>query len=62
MVRAALVVHRAARRHAAQVRELRDAAPCPVVTLPYVFAPALAPAGYEALSRALAGAVAPPRA
>lgn len=56
-VRSALVVHRRGRRHAAQLQALRDAAPCPVVALPCVFAPRLGLAGHQRLARALVGAV-----
>ena len=52
-VRGALIEHRAARRHAERVRELRRRAQAPVVTLPFVFETELGPTGYETLARRL---------
>jgi anion-transporting ArsA/GET3 family ATPase len=52
---AALWSHRLARRHADRVRRLRGRAQAPVVTLPFLFAPAIGPAEYDALAHALTG-------
>jgi hypothetical protein len=52
---AALWGHRRARRHAGYVRWLRANAQAPVITLPFVFASTIGPAGYEALAQDLTG-------
>jgi anion-transporting ArsA/GET3 family ATPase len=54
-LRASLLEHHRARIHAEHVRSLRARARAPVITLPYVFAPAIGPADYERLARELAG-------
>lgn len=50
VLRAALGEHRRARMHADQVRALRAQTRTPVITLPYVFVAAIAPADYERLA------------
>jgi hypothetical protein len=57
LARAALIVDHRARRHAAEVRELREQARCPVVTLPYVFASRLGRADYDRFARTLYGRI-----
>ena len=52
-LRAALCEHHRARLHAGNVRALRAQARAPVITLPYLFAPAIGPGEYGRLAREL---------
>ena len=52
-LRAALSYHYRARRHAEQLRWLRDWVHAPVLTLPYLFGPTLGPSEYDWLGREL---------
>jgi anion-transporting ArsA/GET3 family ATPase len=54
-LRAALSYHRRARRHAEELRWLYEQCHTPVLTLPYLFGPALGPSEFEWVGRELAG-------
>jgi anion-transporting ArsA/GET3 family ATPase len=58
-LRAALAQHRRARIQADLVGRLRRRAQAPVITLPFLFVPAIGPPEYDALARALVAGPAP---